>query len=136
MLPLARFLVGVGPREPEHVGEKPLGKAMAAHNLFGEGGASHGELDGPARQVDEAIDFKAPDHFRHRRPGQLEPFGDAGLNDFQVVFGEFKDALAILFSCRVPFSHAGHPTTFRRRHSRPNRSTPVAQPGVRLLFHR
>ena len=36
VLPLAGLLVGLGPREPEDVGEEPLGQAVAAHDLLGQ----------------------------------------------------------------------------------------------------
>ena len=36
VLPLAGFLVGVGPGEPEDVGEEPLGEAVTAHDPLSE----------------------------------------------------------------------------------------------------
>ena len=36
VLPLARLLVGIGPREAEDVGEEALGEAVPAHDPLGE----------------------------------------------------------------------------------------------------
>ena len=45
VLPLARLVVGLGPRQPEDVGEEPLGQAVAAHDALGEPAAVGGEAD-------------------------------------------------------------------------------------------
>ena len=43
VLPLAGLLVGVGPGQPEDVGEEALGEAVAAHDPLGEALAVGGE---------------------------------------------------------------------------------------------
>ena len=47
VLPLAGLLVGLGPRQPEDVGEEALGQAVAADDRLGEGLAVGGEVDAP-----------------------------------------------------------------------------------------
>ncbi len=67
VLPLARLLVGVGPREAEHVGEEALGEAVAAHDGGGELEAVLGEADGLV-DLDETFVLHPSDHLGHRRP--------------------------------------------------------------------
>ena len=68
----AGLLVGVGPREPEDVGEEALGQAVAAHDLLGQVAAPlRLSLILPLADGDEALVLHALDHLRHRRPGDL-----------------------------------------------------------------
>ena len=46
VLPLAGLLVGVGPGQPEDVGEEALGQAVAAHDPLGEALPVRREADG------------------------------------------------------------------------------------------
>src|SRR3546814_4450616 len=62
VLPLAGFLVGVGPRQTQDVGEEALGEAMAAHGALGEALALVGEGDGVALDADELFLLEALDH--------------------------------------------------------------------------
>ncbi len=103
MLPLARFLVGVGPRQTEHVGEESFGQAMPAHNRLGEESAVGGEPDPWAAGLDQAIGLHLLDHLRHRGAGDLEAIGDTGLDDPHVSLGQLEDRLAILLEGGMPF---------------------------------
>ena len=60
-----------------------------------------GEADAAAVQRDEALGLHAADHLRHRRAGHAQPFGDAGLDDVDVVLVELEDRLAVLLERRV-----------------------------------
>ena len=100
MLPLAGLGVGVGPRETEDVGQEALGQAVAAHHALGQAEAVVGEADG-AVDGDQALLLHAVDHLGHRRPGHVEPLGDAGLDDVDVVLAQLEDRLAVLLEGRV-----------------------------------
>jgi hypothetical protein len=96
VLPLAGLDVGVGPRQPEDVGEQALGQPVAADNLLGQPPAVGREVDGRAVDRHEALDLHALDHLGHRRPGDVQPLGDPCLDDVDVVFLQLPDRLAIL----------------------------------------
>ena len=105
MLPLAGLLVGVGPRQPEDVGEEALGEAVAAHDPLGQArGPASAEPD-RAVDVDQAFALEALDHLRHRRAGDAEALGDAGLDDVDVVLVRARRCLAVLLERRVPLGH-------------------------------
>ena len=96
MLPLAGFLVGIGPRQLEDVGEEPLGQPVAAHDPLGEPLTVGGEADGVVVDGDEALALEPLDHLGHGRARHHEPVGDAGLDDVDVVLAELEDRLAVL----------------------------------------
>jgi hypothetical protein len=96
VLPLAGLVVGLGPRQPEDVGEEALGEAVTAHDLLGQLLAPVGEADGALGGAHQALAGHAPDHLRDRRPGDAEPLGDAGLDDVEVVLAQLEDGLAVL----------------------------------------
>ena len=87
---LPGFLVGVRPREPEDVGEEPLGQAVAAHHPLGQFARPGGELDLARSERDQTLDLDALDHLRHRRSGDVEPVCDAGLDDVHVVLVQLE----------------------------------------------
>ena len=85
---------------PEDVGQEPLGQAVAAHHALGQAQAVVGQADG-AVDGDQALLLHAVDHLRHRRARHVEPLGDAGLDDVDVVLAELEDGLAVLLEGRV-----------------------------------
>ena len=101
MLPLAGLDVGVGPRQAEDVGEQALGQAVATDHLLGQVPAVGGEVDGRAVERHEALGLHPLDHLGHRRPGDVQPLGDACLDDVDVVFLQLPDRLAILLESGV-----------------------------------
>ena len=100
VLPLAGLGVGVGPRQAQDVGEEALGQAVAAHHALGQAQPVVGEADGPV-DGDQALLLHAVDHLRHGRAGHVEPLGDAGLDDVDVVLAQLEDGLAVLLERRV-----------------------------------
>ena len=107
VLPLAGLVVGVGPRQPEHVGEEALGQAVAAHDALRQCLAGGGEANG-AVGGDQALGLQAADHLADGRAADLQALGDAGLDDGDVVFVELEDALAVLLEGRVVLSDSRH----------------------------
>ena len=109
MLPLARFFVGLGPGHAEDVGEEALGQAVAAHDALGELRAFVGELDRVVVDRDEVGLLHAADHLGDGRTGDVEPIGDAGLDDVDVVLPQLEDRLAVLLERGVPLGRlVGH----------------------------
>ena len=105
MLPLARFLVRVGPRQLEDVGEEALGETMAAHDALGDGLPGVGERDRVPERHD-VFALEATDHLGYSRARDLEPFGDARLDDVDVVFAKLVDGFAVLLDGGVPLAGA------------------------------
>jgi hypothetical protein len=64
------------------------------HDCFGSG--------------DQAFCFKPLHHFADRWAADLQPFGNARLDDVEVVFLQFEDALAILLERWMMFTRTGH----------------------------
>ena len=62
-----------------------------------------GEADGAGVDGDEVGLLHAADHLGHGRARDLEPLGDAGLDDLDVVLAQLEDGLAVLLEGRVPF---------------------------------
>ncbi len=102
MLPLAGLLVGLGPRQPEDVGEEALGQAVAAHDPLGQPHARRGEPDGRAGELDQLGRLHPLDHLGHGRARHIEPLGDAGLDDVDVVLPQLEDRLAVLLEGGMP----------------------------------
>jgi len=103
VLPAAGLHMGLGPAQPEQVGEEALGQAVAAHHALGERHAGLGEPDGAGVDGDEVGLLHAADHLGHGRARDLEALGDAGLDDLDVVLAQLEDGLAVLLEGRVPF---------------------------------
>ena len=53
--------MGIGPRQPEHVGEEPLGEAMPAHDQLRQCLARRREADRPVGG-DQAFGLEPADH--------------------------------------------------------------------------
>ena len=107
VLPLAGLVVGLRPRQVQDVGEEALGEAVAAHDLGGQQLAVAVSRM-PVPVVDEALGLEAAHHLADGRPADVEPFGDARLDDVDVILGELEDALAVLLERRMVLSYDGH----------------------------
>ena len=108
MLPLAGLVVGLGPREPEHVGQEPLGDAMPAHHALGEHDAVVGQPDLGRVVNDQSLALEPADHLGHRGSRDVQAIGDPGLDHVDIVFLELEDAFAVFLECRVVLSSCGH----------------------------
>ena len=64
--------------------------------------AGVGERDAGCGRRRRSPSAQPLDHLRDRRPGHHEPFGDAGLDDVDVVLAELEDRLAVLLERWVP----------------------------------
>ena len=102
MFPLACFLMGLGPRQPQDVGKEALGQSVPADHDLGEVHALLGERNLTAG-FDQALGLEPLHHLAHGRARHLHSFCDSGLDDVEIVFAEFVDRLAVLFERRVPF---------------------------------
>jgi hypothetical protein len=80
---------------------------VTADHLFGEAFALSREHNCLV-SGDEAFGFEPLHHFAHRWATDVQSFGHARLNDDEVVFLQFEDALAVLLECRMMFARAGH----------------------------
>ena len=107
VLPLAGLVVGLGPRQVQDVGEEALGEAVPAHDLGGEQLPVGGEADALVG-LDEALGLEAAHHLADGRTADVEPLGDARLDDVDVILGELEDALAVLLERRMVLSYDGH----------------------------
>ena len=56
----------------------------------------------------EPLGLQPPHHLAHRGAADVQPVGDASLDDVDVVLGELEDALAVLLERRVVLSYDGH----------------------------
>ena len=108
VFPLAGLVVGLGPRQFEHVGEEPFGDAVPAYDTFGELVTLVGKGDPLAADVHETLGLHALDHLGDRRSGDPEALDQAGLDDLNVVLAQLEDALAIFLERRVMFAGRGH----------------------------
>ena len=119
MFPLAGLVVRLGPGQLEHVGEEQLGEAVASHDALTQPSPGVGEAN-PVVGGDQALGFETLHHLADGRPGHLEPFGDAGLDDVDVVLVQLEDALAVLLEGGMVFTARRHPTILPpRRITRP-----------------
>jgi len=100
VFPLARFVVRLGPRELQDVGEEPLGEAVAAHHPLGQLQPVVGEADA-ALGGDQALGLEPSHHLADRRTRDLETVGDPRLDDADVVLGQLEDGLAVLLERRM-----------------------------------
>ncbi len=66
VLPAVRLGVDLVPREPDDVGEEPLGQAVLADHAGGQFLARGSQRDRTPRHLDIARLAKAVDHLRHR----------------------------------------------------------------------
>ena len=107
VLPLAGLVVRFGPRQLQDVGQETLGEPVATYHTLGELDPGRREHDGSVVR-EQSLGFEALDHLAHGRSAHQEPVGDAGLDDVDVVLGEFEDALAVLLECGVVLSGCGH----------------------------
>ena len=107
VLPAARLVVGLGPRQLQDVGEETLGETVAAHDPFAELLTRRGQRDAVGGG-DQPLRLEALHHLAHRRAADLQPLGDAGLDDLDVVFAEFVDALAVFLEGRMVLSLGWH----------------------------
>ena len=107
MLPLAGLVVCFGPAELEHVGEEHLGEPVATHDAFTEPASGLGETDSVVGG-DQPFGFETLHHLADRGPRHLESFGDAGLDDLDIVLVQFEDALAVLLEGGVVFTTRRH----------------------------
>ncbi len=107
VLPLACLVVGIGPRQPEHVGEEPLGEAMTANDELRQRLTSGTEAYGAIGR-DQTLGLETTDHLADGRSTDLQSLGDSGLDDSDVVLVEFEDALAVLLEGRMVLSERGH----------------------------
>ena len=114
VLPFAGLVVRVGPRQSEHVGEEPLGDAMAADDELGQRLTRRREPDGAIGR-DQALGLEPADHLADRRSADLQAFGDPGLDDGDVVLVELEDALAVFLESRMVLSERGHGPQVSRR---------------------
>ena len=121
MFPLAGLVVRLGPAQLEHVGEEHLGEAVAPHDAFAEAATLVGQAD-PVVGGDQALGFEALHHLADRRPRHLEPFGDARLDDLDVVLVQLEDALAVLLEGGMVFTARRHPVILP--------APPIARPSV------
>ena len=82
--------------------------------------ARGGEPDRAAR-CRPALALDAADHLRHGRAGDLQPLGDAGLDDLDVVLVQLVDGLAVLLERGVELRGLvlGHGPSVRDRRFRP-----------------
>src|SRR5690606_39429389 len=88
-------------REPEDVGEEPLGEPVAAHDPLGDLEPRVGQADRGALDRDQTLLFEATDHLRHGRARDLDALRDPGLDDLDVVLVQLPDGLAVLLEGRV-----------------------------------
>ena len=65
------FVMGLGPRQTEKVGEEPLRETVPAHDLLGERRTRWGELDAVVVDRDQRLVLQPADHLRHRRTGHV-----------------------------------------------------------------
>ena len=107
VLPAAGFVVRFGPGELEDVGQETFGQTVAPDDLFGETLARGCEHDCFV-SGDEAFGLEPLHHFAHRGAADLQPFGNARLNDVDVVLLQLKNALAVLLERRMMFARTGH----------------------------
>ena len=107
VLPAAGFVMRFGPGQLEYVGQKSFGQTVAADDLFGQTHARRCEHDCLVGG-DEAFGLEPLHHFAHRRAADLQPFGNARLDDVDVILLELKDALAVLLERWMMFARTGH----------------------------
>jgi len=68
---------------------------VTTNDGFGEGMAIGKQANDAAIDFDKASAFHATNHFGDRWARNFESFGDACLNDVNVVFAQLEDGLAI-----------------------------------------
>jgi len=86
VLPSARFVMSFSPRQMQHIGEETLCQPVATHDALTDGPARLGEADATGFDFDEPLGVEPFDHLADRRPADVEPFDDAGLDHVDVVF--------------------------------------------------
>ncbi len=107
MFPLAGLVVGLGPRQLEHVGQEHLGESVTTHDPFPEPAPGVGEADAVVGG-DQTLGLEALHHLADGRAGHLESLGDAGLDDLDVVLVQLEDALAVLLEGGMVFTARRH----------------------------
>ena len=93
----------LGPRQPQHIGEEPLGQSMTAHDLLGEGTALRGQRDAVVQRHQTARRHLV-NHLGHGRARHLEPFGNAGLDHLEIILTQFEDRFAVFLECGMPLA--------------------------------
>src|SRR5690606_10357290 len=134
----AGLVVGFGPRQLQYVGEEPLGEPVPADHPLGELLTGFGERDPPAVAGDQSLALEPTHHLADGGTADLEPLGDPGLDDIDVVLVELEDALTVLLEGWVVLSRCRHGPSLRRflrrgrgvarRRCRPRRSTRRGRP--------
>ena len=107
MLPPAGLVVRLGPRQVEHVGEEPLGQPVAPDDALGQGPPALGEADAAVGR-DQPFVLEPAHHLAHRRAADLQPVGDARLDDVDIVLGQLEDRLAVLLEGGMVLSGGRH----------------------------
>ena len=106
VLPAARLEVGLLPRQPDDVGQQPLGQAVLAHHALGDRPALRGERQRPAPDLDVALVAQPLDHLGDGGRGVVESFGQAGLDDDHALLAQLVNGLEVLLQRRVePLGH-------------------------------
>tara|TARA_Y100000590_G_scaffold202993_1_gene230351 strand:- start:245 stop:541 length:297 start_codon:yes stop_codon:yes gene_type:complete len=70
---------------------------MATYHLTSQDGSIDGKDDYTVLKADQAFALHASHHLGYCRPRHLKSLCDTGLNNINIVLGQFKDCLAILF---------------------------------------
>ena len=100
VLPFAGLVMSLGPGQLEDIGEKALGQPVPAHDAFRQGQPSVCETNPPVRR-DQPLMLQPAHHLADRGAADLQPIGDARLDDVDVVLLQLEDALAVLFESRM-----------------------------------
>ncbi len=107
VFPPSCLVVGIGPRQAEKIGEEAFGDSVTAHGPKRDHLPGRGEADGSVGG-EQTLGLHPTDHLADGRPADLEPIGDARLDDRDVVFCQLVNALAVLLEGRVVLSDCGH----------------------------
>ena len=92
MFPAARFLVDVGPVEPDHVREQAFGQTVLAHDTDGTFPSDFRQFKVPvAGNNHQPVALHPADRLGHSGAGVAEPFGDAGAEGNDVFFFKFQN---------------------------------------------
>ena len=92
-----RLFVGLPPREPEHLDEKPLREPMAANDRVGVALPRLGQMHFfTVVQRDQAVPLEPMDHLRDGQSGEAEEVRQARRDDVAVLVAQGVDRLEIL----------------------------------------